>query len=81
MLDNSLLNEQISNLTKINANLNEIDSLRISQIGEYQKLNTSYLEQVDKLNRELKKKDTAIKCWKIGGVTVSVGLILFLILK
>lgn len=79
--DNFLLLEQVDNYTKINDQLMQIDSLRISQISEYTKLNQNYLIQIENLNKEVKKKNNTLRYWQIGGVTVSVGLILLLLLK
>lgn len=79
--ENYLLGEQLHNVLQINSNLVQVDSLRLQQIGEYNQLNQSYLQDIDKLNKEIRKKNRAMVGWKIGGITVSVGLILFLLLK
>ncbi len=55
-----------------------MDSLRIRQLYEYSKLNQN---QIDALNEEVKEKNKTIRYWQIGGITVSVGLVLFLLLK
>lgn len=81
LIDNSLLSEQIVNFTKLTSNLEQINELRLKEIGEYRNLTNSYLNQINDLNKEIKKKNTIIRYWQIGGITVSVGLILFLILK
>lgn len=81
IIDNSLLSEQVVNFTKLTDNLEQINELRLREISEYKNLTNSYLNQIDDLNKEIKKKNTTIKYWQIGGITVSVGLILFLILK
>lgn len=75
------MGEQLHNVLQINSNLVQVDSLRLQQIGEYNQLNQSYLQDIDKLNKEIRKKNRAMVGWKIGGITVSVGLILFLLLK
>lgn len=59
----------------------KLDSLRVEQIGEYDKLTKSYATQIEQLNKDIKKKNVELKAWQIGGITVSVGLILFLLLK
>ena len=79
--ENSLLYQQIGNYVELNNQLTQIDSLRLQQINEYDKLSQSYATQIDALNKEVKKKNKAIRYWQIGGVTVSVGLVLFLLLK
>lgn len=79
--ENSLLYQQIGNYTELNKQLVQVDSLRMQQISEYNELNQSYVNQIDALNKEVKKKNRTIRYWQIGGVTVSVGLVLFLLLK
>lgn len=79
--ENSLLYHQIGNYIELNNQLTQVDSLRLQQIGEYNKLSQSYQTQIDALNQEVKKKNKTIRYWQIGGVTVSVGLVLFLLLK
>ena len=79
--ENSLLYQQVGNYVELNNQLTQIDSLRLQQINEYDKLSQSYATQIDALSKEVKKKNKAIRYWQIGGVTVSVGLVLFLLLK
>lgn len=79
--ENSLLHKQIRNYVELNNQLVQVDSLRLQQISEYNKLNQSYIIQIDTLNKEIKENNRTIRCWQIGGITVSTGLILFLLLK
>lgn len=79
--ENTLLYQQIENYIDLNNQQVKVDSLRIQQISEYNKLNQNYANQINVLNKEVKKKNRAIKYWQIGGITVSVGLLLFLLLK
>lgn len=79
--ENSLLYQQVGNYMDLNRQLVQADSLRLRQISEYNKLNQSYVIQIDALNKEVKKKNRTIRYWQIGGVTVSIGLVLFLLLK
>ena len=79
--ENSLLYQQVKNYSDLNNQLVRVDSLRLQQISEYNKLNQNYVNQIDVLNKEVKKKNRAIRYWQIGGVTVSIGLVLFLLLK
>lgn len=76
--ENSLLYKQLNNYIVLNSQLERTDSLRIKQIEE---LNRIYSIQVENLNKEIHKQNKVIKCWKIGGITISVGLILLLLLK
>lgn len=79
--ENSLLYQQVENYIDLNNQLTQLDSLRLQQIDEYNKLNQSYVTQINALNKNVKKKNKIIKGWQIGGITVSVGLILILLLK
>ena len=79
--ENSLLYQQVGNYMDLNRQLVQVDSLRLHQISEYNKLNQSYVNQIDALNKDVKKKNKTIRYWQIGGVTVSIGLVLFLLLK
>lgn len=76
--ENSLLYKQLNNYIVLNSQLERTDSLRINQIEE---LNRIYSIQVENLNKEIHKQNKVIKCWKIGGITISAGLILLLLLK
>lgn len=76
--ENSLLYKQLNNYIVLNSQLERTDSLRIKQIEE---LNRIYSIQVENLNKEIHKQNKVIKCWKIGGITISAGLILLLLLK
>lgn len=79
--ENKLLLQQVQNY-KVKTNyLLTTDSLRVAQISNYKLMNREYSMQIENLNKTIKKKDRAVTCWKIGGITVSIGLILFLILK
>lgn len=79
--ENGLLNLQIQNYQAKTDYLLKTDSLRVVQITNYQHINETYATQIEDLNKAIKKKDRAVTCWKIGGITVSVGLVLFLLLK
>ena len=79
--ENELLYQQVQNYRIKTDYLLKIDSLRVMQISNYQHINKTYITQIENLNKAIKKKDRAVTCWKIGGITVSIGLILFLLLK
>lgn len=79
--ENKLLLQQVQNY-KVKTNyLLTTDSLRVAQMSNYKLINREYSIQIDNLNKAIKKKDRAVTCWKIGGITVSIGLVLFLLLK
>ena len=79
--ENDLLTQQVQNYKAKTDFLLRTDSLRVAQITNYQLINETYATQIEDLNKAIKKKDRAVTCWKIGGITVSVGLVLFLLLK
>lgn len=59
----------------------EADSIRSLQIENYQGMSESYRLQLKTLDEEIRKKNKTLLVWKIGGVAVSAGLLLFLLLK
>lgn len=79
--ENDLITQQVQNYQAKTDFLLRTDSLRVAQITNYQLINETYATQIEDLNKAIKKKDRAVTCWKIGGITVSVGLVLFLLLK
>ena len=76
-----MLIKQVDNYQRDNVLLLEADSVRSLQIENYQALSESYRLQLKTLDEEVKKKNKTLLVWKIGGVTVSAGLLLFLLLK
>lgn len=78
LLENTLLYEQLDNYKSLNVQLEQINNIKSIQIDE---LNKNYNYQLNELNKEIKEKNNTIKYWKVGGITVSVCLIIFLILK
>lgn len=79
--ENELLNEQVHNYQLKTDYLLQTDSLRVGQIENYQLMNDAYVQQIEDLNKAIKRKNRAVTCWKIGGITVTLGLVLFLLLK
>ena len=73
-----MLYKQINNYKEEVKTLEKVDSVRKIQITEIQQCCN---ERADNLNKEIKKKNRALRAWQIGGVTLSVGLLIFLILK
>lgn len=74
LIENRLLFEQLNNYKEDNKLLIKADSVRQSQIKVYKNLNES-------LTNNLSKKSKTLLFWKIGGVTVSFGLLLLLLVK
>ena len=79
--ENNLLLKQISNYKLDNELLLKMDSLRTLQLLNYEELTKSYNFKIEQLNKEIKRKNNALLAWKIGGVTVSAGLLIWLLLK
>lgn len=73
--------EQLSNYKYDNLLLSQADSVKSLQIDNYKSLNSSYLDKINSLNEEITKKNKVLNGWRIGGVTVTVGLVLWLLLK
>ena len=73
--ENSLLCKQINNYQLKVKTLEQIDSIRKSQIINERIL---YENQIKDLTS---KKNKTITLWKIGGITVSASLVLLLLLK
>lgn len=79
--ENSLLMEQIENYKEDNELLLKASGIKSEQIENYQAMNSLYSQQVKDLQNEIKKKNRTILGLEIGGVTVTVGLLLLLIFK
>ena len=79
--ENELLFKQISNYKLDNELLIRADSLRSLQIKNYEGIVSSYDLKVKQLNDEINEKNKTILAWKIGGITISVGLLIWLIVK
>ena len=80
-LENSLLNKQICNYKKKISILEENDSLRIKQLDNYKFLNEEYSIKIESLNKEIKDKNNTIKIIKIGGITITCGLLFLFLVK
>ena len=81
MLENKLLNNQLENNENLIDNLDETVSFQKRQILNYKGLNNIYLEENQSLNKQVKKKNSQLLGWKIGGIAVTIGLLLTLIFK
>lgn len=79
--ENSLLIEQVGNYKEDNELLIKANDIREQQIENYQGMSSIYENQILDLRQEIRKKNKSLLGWKIGGITVSVGLLLFLLLK
>ena len=81
LVENELLHKQLDNYRSLNSQLIHIDSLRRLQVENYKELNESRLLQIEKLNKKVRIQNNHLLGWQIGGVVVSVGLVLLLLLK
>lgn len=79
--ENSLLIKQIENYKKDNELLIKASKVREEQMENCQEINSIYLTEIGKFQKEIKKKNKALLGLKIGGITVSVGLLLLLLFK
>lgn len=79
--ENSLLVEQLDNYIVDVQLLEEADSIRVLQIENYKAMMDSYQDHVKELNKEIKKKERLLLGIEIGGVTITAGLLLLLLLK
>lgn len=78
---NSLLHQQLNNYKLNNDLLLRSDSIRKVEIDKYKLLTESFNSEIASLNKEIKRKDRTILTLKIGGITISSGLLLWLLLK
>ena len=74
LVENKLLEEQISNYKKNNELLMQSNSIKEAQINLYKNWNGS-------LNESLEKRNKSLLIWKVGGITVSASLLLVLLFK
>ena len=74
LIENQLLSKQIENYKEDNKLLIKADSVRQNQIKTYNDWNKSLIKSLNKKNKKL-------LFWKIGGITVSSGLLLLLLVK
>lgn len=79
-----LLKSQIQNLEKINSNFERVDSVRQTQLNrcltQLQTDSELILDLSNSLTRE-EKKAQKWRNWAVGGISVSVGLALILLIK
>lgn len=81
LVENNLLLKQIENYKLDNFILVKSDSIKSLQIENYKELSSMYNYKLIQLESESKRKSKTIIGWKIGGVVVSFGLLLLLVLK
>lgn len=77
----SLLNCQLVNFKKSNQILIRTDSIRLKQLEDYEHLTNSYYNEITDLNHQIDKKNREILIWQIGGISVTIGLVIWLLVK
>lgn len=77
----TLLLDQLDNYQVENSLLIQTDSLKTLQLQNYEQLSKAYTVKIDNLSKEISRKNRIITTWKVGGITVSVGLAIWLLLK
>lgn len=71
LIENQLLSEQLNNYKEDNKFLIKTDSVRQAQLKTYKDWNESVTKNLNK----------TLLFWKIGGITISVGLLVLLLVK
>ena len=80
--ENPLLYEQIQNYQRANELLIKTDSINKVNILELRKINNAYSNKISNLDEQIRKEKETLRYWRIGGVTVSVALLMmFLFVK
>lgn len=79
--ENSLLKIQLDNYIKDNQLLTQTDSIRTIQLKGYKDLDIQNKKQIEQLNKDLSRKKKELTVWKIGGLGISVGLLLWLLVN
>ena len=79
--ENSLLKIQLDNYIKDNQLLTQTDSIRTIQLKGYKDLDTQNKKQIEQLNKDLSRKKKELTVWKIGGLGISIGLLLWLLVN
>lgn len=81
LLENYLLNCQVNNYRNDNKLLIECDSIKTLQLQNYKELSNSYTTKIELMNKKLVKKTREVLVWKIGSISISTGLFIWLLLK
>lgn len=81
LVEKKLLLNQLNNYKLDNDLLSYSDSIKSLQVDNYKNLSNSYSIQIEELNQEVQKKNKSLLTWKISSITISVGLLVWLLLK
>lgn len=80
-MEKKLLLNQLNNYKLDNDLLSYSDSIKSLQVDNYKNLANSYSIQIEELNQEVQEKNKSLLTWKISSITISVGLLVWLLLK
>lgn len=81
LVEKKLLLNQLNNYKLDNDLLSYSDSIKSLQVDNYKNLTNSYNIQIEELNQEVQEKNKSLLTWKISSITISVGLLVWLLLK
>ena len=81
LIEKKLLLNQLNNYKLDNDLLSYSDSIKSLQVDNYKNLANSYSIQIEELNQEVQEKNKSLLTWKISSITISVGLLVWLLLK
>ena len=81
LIENSLLNSQLTNYQNKLQLSYEIEQDQLAQINQYKIINDAYLLQIEELNRSISNKNRIITGLKIGGLTICVTAAILLFIK
>lgn len=81
LVEKKLLLNQLNNYKLDNDLLSYSDSIKSLQVDNYKNLANSYSIQIEELNQEVQEKNKSLLTWKISSITISVGLLVWLLLK
>lgn len=79
--ENLLLNKQLNNYKLSNSNYVKLDSLKSQQISIYKDNLMIKEEELNNLNKKLKRNNKLTKIWQIGGISISATLLILLLIK
>lgn len=81
MIENDLLTTEIDDLHQSLLISEDIIHNKNLVINHYDYLNTGYEQQVQKLNKQIKKNNNTIYWLSSGAAAVTLGLLLFIFVK
>lgn len=77
--ENTLLYKQINNYQIATNAQSKIDSIKNIEIRDLRNVNSAYQYKIDNLEEQFKKEKQSSKVWKIGCLSVSALLLVFIV--